>query len=228
LISKNKGYNVTHVHLGLAFENALIDAIMQLNENPSNSYLLGGVDEISAYHYNIETLAGTYKKEAISNKTLYNVDSPGCITGEGATMFIVNTDATNAVAKVVAISTVHSADIELVKQQLKLFLQKNVKEGAAIDLFISGENGDNRTLPFYTACETLLDDDTPILRYKHMTGDYATVSATGLWYATRVLQSQQVPEQMFKKRTAKTNYRNILMYNNFKGLQHSFILVSGC
>ncbi len=227
LISKNKGYNVTHVHLGLAFENALIDAIMQLNENPSNSYLLGGVDEISAYHYNIETLAGAYKKEAVSNKAMYEVDSPGCIAGEGATMFIVNTEAKNAVAKVVAISTLHSTDIELVKQQLNIFLQKNIEEGKVIDLYISGENGDNRTLPFYNACQAMLADDIPVVRYKHITGEYATASAAGLWYATQVLQNQELPEHMFKRSSTKKGYRNILMYNTFKGNQHSFILVSG-
>ena len=226
LISKNKGYNITHVHLGLAFENALIDAMMQLNANPSNNYLLGGVDEISAYHYNIETLAGAYKKEALSNKQLYEIDSPGCIAGEGATMFIVNADATNSVAKVTAISTLHSADIEIIKQQLKIFLQKNIEKGIEIDLLISGENGDNRTLPFYTACETLLDDDLTIIRYKHMAGEYATASATGLWYACQVLQNHELPQHMFKRYSTKKEYRNILIYNNFKGVQHSFTLVS--
>lgn len=226
LISKNKGYNITHVHLGLAFENALTDAIMQLNANPGNSYLLGGVDEISAYHYNIETLAGAYKKEDISNKQLYKVNSPGCIAGEGAAMFIVNAAAANSVAKVVAVSTLHSNNIELVKQQLAAFLQKNAAGGIEIDLFISGENGDNRTLPYYLACEKLLATETAVVRYKHITGDYATASATGLWYACELLQKQELPQHMFKKRAAKKHYRNILMYNNFKGLQHSFILVS--
>jgi hypothetical protein len=226
MIAKNKGYNITHIHLGLAFENALIDAMMQLNTNPSNAYLLGGVDEISSFHYNIETLAGAYKKETVSNKQLYETDSPGCIVGEGAAMFVVNNDSTEAVARVMAVSTIHSTDEALVKQQLKIFLQKNLAEGTEIDLFLSGENGDNRTLPFYTACETLLKNETAIVRYKHMVGDYATASALGLWYACRFLQNQQVPVQMFKKKSAKTGYKHILMYNNFKGLQHSFILVS--
>ncbi len=225
MISKNKGYNITHVHLGHAFENALIDAIMQLNENPSNSYLLGGVDEISAYHYNIETLAGTYKKEAVSNKVLYETDSPGCITGEGANMFVVNTAAAAAVASVVAINTLHSTDVELVKQQLHIFLQKHVQAGKPVDLYISGENGDNRNMPFYDACETLLPADIPIVRYKHMTGEYATASAAGLWYATQLLQNQQLPDHMFKRTSAKKEYKTILMYNTFKGNQHSFILV---
>jgi hypothetical protein len=226
LISKNKGYNITHIHLGLAFENALLDAMMQLNTNPSNAYLVGGVDEISPFHYNIETLAGSYKKEDISNKNLYETDSAGCIVGEGAAMFMVNSSADAAIAGVKSISTLHSNDKELVKQQLDLFLQKNLAPGETIDLFLSGENGDNRTVAFYEACETLFPDDTSIVRYKHMTGDFATASALGLWYACQFSKSQQVPTQMFKKKTSKTIYNNILLYNNFKGLQHSFILVS--
>jgi hypothetical protein len=226
LISKNKGYNITHIHLGLAFENALIDAKMQLNTNPSNTYLVGGVDEISPFHYNIETLAGSYKQEDISNKNLYGSGSEGCIVGEGAAMFIVNNSANSAIAKVEAIGTLHTADKALVTQQLKLFLQKNLAAGSSIDLFLSGENGDKRTLPFYEACESLLSDDVSIVRYKHMTGDYATASASGLWYACQFAKSQLVPIQMCKKKTSKSLYRNILLYNNFKGLQHSFILVS--
>jgi hypothetical protein len=225
LITKNKGYNITHIHLGLAFENALLDAMMQLNTNPSNSYLVGGVDEISSFHYNIEMLAGAYKDQAVSNKHLYETDSPGFLVGEGAAMFVVNRSPDDAIAKVAAISTIHTTDIEVVKSQLKIFLQNNTEAETEIDLLISGENGDNRTLPFYTGCETLLPDDAAVVRYKHMVGDFATASALGLWYACKFLQ-QQVPGHMFKKKTSKTIYRNILVYNNFKGLQHSFILVS--
>ena len=226
MITKNKGYNITHIHLGLAFENALIDAMMQVKANPANSYLLGGVDEISPYHYNIETLAGAYKQEVISNKHLYEADSPGNLVGEGAAMFVVNADPATAVAAIVAVNTLHSTDMNVVTAQLKTFLQKHLATGEDIDLFLSGENGDNRTLPLYTACENLLNEETTVARYKHMPGDYATVSAIGLWYACEILQAQHVPRQLLKRNPGKTAYRNILMYNNFKGFQHSFILVS--
>ena len=226
LISRNKGYNITHMHQGLAFENAVIDAMMQLNANPSNTYLLGGVDEISPYHYNIETLNGAYKKEDISNKLLYETDSPGCLPGEGAAMFVVNSTAANSIAKVKAIHTIHTHDVELVKQQLELFLQKNQEAGEKIDLFISGENGDSLTLPFYTTCESLLDTDISVIRFKHLCGEYATASAIGLWYACQVFQTQEVPLHMFKKGALKNEFSKILMYNNFKGGQHSFILIS--
>jgi 3-oxoacyl-(acyl-carrier-protein) synthase len=226
LITKNKGYNITHIHLGLAFENALLDAMMQLHTNPSNCYLVGGVDEISPFHYTIETLAGSYKAETISNKKLYGSDTPGCVVGEGAAMFIINNSAEHAIAKVNAIASLHSNDIELVKQQLRSFLQKNLNEGETIDLFLSGENGDTRTLPFYQFCEELFGADTATVRYKHMTGDYATASALGLWYACRFIQGQKVPGHMLKKTSSKASCQNVLLYNNFKGLQHSFILIS--
>ncbi len=226
LISKNKGYNITHVHLGLAFENAVIDAIMQVDANPSYSYLLGGVDEISPFHYNIETLTGAYKTEELSNRKLYEVDSPGCIAGEGAAMFVVNGEKDSARAKIKAATTLHSDDVALVNLQLKLFLEKSIEPGQEIDLFISGENGDNRTLPFYTAAESLLINDASVIRFKHLCGEYATASAIGLWYACEILKTQLIPTQMVKKNSSEKEFRNILMYNNFKGYQHSFMLIS--
>ena len=227
LLTHNKGYNITHTHLGLAFENAAIDALMQINENPADTFLLGGVDEISAFNYNIETLTGAYKKEPVSNKQLYETDSPGTIPGEGAAMFLVNGNGGSAIAKVSAISTLHSGDEGAVKQQLKSFLEDNLTGGKKIDLFLSGENGDNRTLAFYTVCESLLGDQVPVARFKHLCGDYPTASAIALWLACQILQTQLVPKHMFKKASSKKEYRNILIYNNYKGIQHSFILVSG-
>ena len=54
LLTKNHGYNITHLHLWLAFEYAMIDAGMMINENPAGSYLLGASDDISSYNYNFE------------------------------------------------------------------------------------------------------------------------------------------------------------------------------
>ncbi len=225
MISKNKGYNITHIHQGLAFENAVIDALMQLNAFPDNSYLLGGVDEISSFHYNIETLNGAYKKEDISNKSLYKSDSIGCLPGEGAAMFLIDGKKENAIAAINAVKNLHTDDVELVKQQLQLFVEHNLAAGEEIDLLISGENGDKRTLPFYAAAESLLDNNNPVVRFKHLCGEFATASGIGLWYACEILKTQHIPEQMFKTKSVKKEYKTVLIYNNFKGYQHSFILV---
>lgn len=41
LASVNRGYNITHVHRGLAFEMAAIDAAMRLLENPEHCFFAG-------------------------------------------------------------------------------------------------------------------------------------------------------------------------------------------
>src|SRR5450755_624056 len=44
MVTKNHQYNTTHVHRGLAFENALMDVVMLIKENKGSGYLLGSTD----------------------------------------------------------------------------------------------------------------------------------------------------------------------------------------
>jgi|SRR5579871_4914614 len=225
LMSRNTGYNITHVHRALAFENAMIDASLMLGENPTANYLLGGLDEISAYNYNIDYLSGAYKKEKISIKDLYLLDSPGSIAGEGSAMFFVNAQKENAIAKIEAVHTLHTDDIDLVLSQLQTFIAKNNVTGK-IDLLISGENGDNRSTNYYAEVEKKMNDNITIARFKHMSGEYPTASAFAAWMACMILQNQHIPEHAIKKNNGLKKYERVLIYNNYKGTQHSFILMS--
>jgi hypothetical protein len=228
LLTKNHGYNITHLQYGLAFEFAMIDADMMLHENPVNSYLLGAVDDISTHNYYFEDKAGWYKKEEVSNKIVYETNSPGSLAGEAAAMFIVNGKKTGSVANVRAVETLHHEDESILKEKLQTFLEKYLPAGEKIDLLLTGENGDNRLLKYYSSCESALNGDVTVARFKHMSGEYPTATAMGLWLCCEILQNQHIPAHMIKKMTAaKTRYKNILIYNNYKGFQHSLILVSG-
>lgn len=226
LLTKNHGYNITHLHLGLAFEFAMTDADMMLKENPLTSYLLGAVDDISIYNYYFEDKGGWYKKEDVSNKTLYETNSPGSIAGEAAAMFLVNGNETGSIAKVHAIDALHQEDESITKEKLQDFIGKYLPAGEKIDLMLTGENGDNRLLKYYSSCESVIKDDVTVARFKHMSGEYPTATAMGLWLCCDVLQNQYIPGHMIKNAAAKTRYKNVLIYNNYKGIQHSFILVS--
>ncbi|PBQ31187.1 hypothetical protein CNR22_05210 [Sphingobacteriaceae bacterium] len=225
LLKQNKGYNITHVHRGHSFENAIIDAKLLLEEYPHNVYLLGAADEISSYNFNVDFLGGWYKKETVSNKDLYTVDSPASIAGEGATMFIVSADKKDAVAELKAIHTLHSTDARYVNTELKSFLQEHLK-GESPDMLITGENGDNRFTHFYEDAEKLMHEETTILRFKHMSGEYPTASGQAVWLACQILQGQAIPKHTIKKEGTGNNFKNILIYNNYKGLQHSFMLLT--
>lgn len=226
LLSSNKGYNTTHVQRGLAFENALMDAMMLLKENSAATYLAGGVDEISAYNYNIDYLDGWFKTAPMTAKDLYNSGTPGSLAGEGSAMFLVNAVKTGAIAAISGIQMLHTDDESLVADQLKMFLQKQLPPGEKIDILLSGEDGDSRMQPYYTAFETVAGNQSTIARFKHMTGEYATASAAALWLACNILQQQHLPAHMIKSQTASTeNIQRILICNTHKGRQHSFILV---
>lgn len=223
IMSSNKGYNITHVHRGLAFENAVIDIEMLLNEHPANSYLLGGVDEISDYNYTIEDLAGLYKKEIVSNTELLASATAGTIAGEGAAMFIVNNVKDNARAVVRGIKTLHTTNEETITQQLADFLKEYVPANESIDLILSGKNGDVRQNVYYENIEKHLQD-TSVAYYKHLTGDFPTASAIALWLGSNILNSKTFNAILDIQ--SKKSIRNILLYNTYKGKQHSFILVS--
>ena len=116
-----------------------------------------------------------------------------------------------------AIHILHSDDENRVAEALKIFLDKHISTGEKTELFLSGENGDNRLLKYYTACEAVINDDITIARFKHMTGEYPTASAVAAWIACHILQHQHLPEHMIKKPSSATRYKKILIYNNYKG-----------
>lgn len=225
LLGSNRGYNISHVHLGLAFEFAITDADMLLTEKPSNNYLLGAVDDISSYNYIFENKSGWFKSEAISNKILYETNSPGSIVGEGAALFLVNKKQTGAIAKLQAVDTLHSENELVVQEKIRHFIDKQLPAGEKIDLLLTGENGDNRLNKYYENCESLLGSEVTVARFKHMSGEYPTASGVAVFLCCNILQNQFIPGHMVKK-SGTNNYKNIFIYNTYKGIQHSFILIS--
>jgi hypothetical protein len=223
LLTHNKGYNVTHVHRGLAFESALIDAAMLLAEHPDKCYLAGGVDEICAHNYKFEKAAGWFKKESLSGKGLYATDSPGSIAGEGAAMFLLGSSAAGALAVVKGMINLYSADEADLIAQLSPFLYKHLPGGKKPDLLLTGENGDNRLLKWYEGCEGMMGPETTVARFKHLCGEYPTASAFALWLACNLPET--LPGHMIKMQPVLHQHRHILIYNNYEFKQHSFLLL---
>ena len=222
LMAKNTGYNITHVHRGHAFEMALLDVLMQLKENPDHTYLLGGIDEISSYNYNIEYLGGWYKKEHVSGSSLYTSHTQGSIAGEGAAMFLINNRAEEAVARVSGLKCLHTTDENEVARQLELFLEAH-GSGAEVGLLLSGENGDIRFKSYYTRAEKVVGEKAGIARFKHITGEYPSVGAAALWLGVQLMHEANIPAHLVKKVPLQPS--NLLIYNNYKGYQHSFVLL---
>ncbi|MGJ7031131.1 beta-ketoacyl synthase chain length factor [Niabella hirudinis] len=222
LATKNRNYNATHVHLGLAFENALLDAKMFLNDHPERVYLAGAVDEISTYNYNIDRLAGWYDP-ALTNESLFDTDHAATIAGEGAALFLLSGKPDGALAKIEAIETLHTANPQNVAKRFEQLLANYPVTPNT--LLLSGDNGDKRYRFFYDNLETLLPLTT-VLRFKHLTGEYPTATSFATWLAADILQKQEVPAVFVKKGAVPPGIDRVIIYNHYHGMQHSFLVVS--
>jgi hypothetical protein len=98
--------------------------------------------------------------------------------------------------------------------------------GETPDLLLSGENGDSRFLKFYTLCERLTGDRVAVARFKHMMGEYPAVSSMALWLACEIINQKAVPQHMLKTATMIKAFKKIVIYNNYKGFQHSVMLIT--
>jgi Beta-ketoacyl synthase, N-terminal domain len=226
LVTKNHNYNITHVHRGLAFESALLDVYTLLKENPLAGYLLGCTDEISAYNYNIDRLAGWFRKEPVLNSELYLSPARGTIAGEGAFMVWMNNQQAGASAEMTAVKTIHTSDPAKVIAALKKFLAEHLPSGGKPDLLLSGEDGDERLNQYFEQVEGSFGKHLSVARFKHLCGEYCTASSFAVWLALQIFQSGTIPPLLIKKNISTAPCKRILIYNNYRGAQHAFILVS--
>jgi hypothetical protein len=148
------------------------------------------------------------------------------MAGEGAAAFLVNDQPFRAQARLEAIRLMHGEDANQLQNWALAFIQHSGFGDNDFDLLLSGENGDRRVLEYYETIEGLIHRNTGIYRFKHLCGEYATATAYALWLACQILDGMNIPAHMVKREASAIPIRRILIYNNFKKVQHSLILVT--
>jgi hypothetical protein len=223
LLSENQGYNMTHVNGSLAFESALLDASLFFDEHKTEerSLLLGAVEEISDYNYNIDRLGERFKQELISNQDLLNSKTSGSYCGEGSTQFVVSNNPENSLAQFTAFKQSSYLAKEEVTEFVRSFLKEQNLDPADIDCLFLGKNGDHLTDSWYTEVEQLFGVK-PTVYFKKSVGEYRTVSAFASYLATRILNGQALH---LIENGAPENPRTVLIYNHFDAVRHSLILI---
>jgi len=223
-----KNYNVTYSQNSASLESAFLDAELQLLETSvMKSVLVGGVDELSEKITQFRALDGQLKSVDIHNLDLWKEDSPGTITSEGAHFFILSTEKNNnSCAEFKGISIKNSIQPEKINTEVEIFLQKNKLNVEAIDAVFLGNNGDNRYDHYYKNLQQNLFKDILQLGYKHLVGDYDTVSGYAIYSACKILKSGYIPSALKLNTAAPGRIKNILIYNQYLGRDHSLILLS--
>lgn len=213
-----KAYNFSYVQAGASFESALFDAHLQLVSDEANTILVGGVDERADRTYKHFELAGLIKTDE---------NSVGATYSEGATFFVLGSERiSETYAELKGAEIINRLGSQEIGSHVEEFLKRNGTDISSIDVVIVGKSDDKREDVYYDSFLELFD--TPSVYYKHLSGEYNTSSAFGFWVGVNILKRQIIPEStQLNKKTADV-YQNVLLYNQYQGLDHSFVLLSRC
>jgi hypothetical protein len=224
-----KAYNVTYVNGSVSFESALFDAKMKIEEEEASSILVGGIDETGDYTMSLFKLAGFIKKENQSPYSVLESTSKGVVFGEGATFFVLENEIKeNTITEILDVEILNRLDINEVENKIISFLASNDLKLTDIDAVVLGYNGDVDSDLYYKNLSDITFVKTPQVYYKHLSGEYDTASAFGLWVGTKIIQTQNIPETVKLNMLNKQMYKTILLYNQRNGMDHSFTLISSC
>jgi hypothetical protein len=224
-----KAYNFTYVNGSISFESALFDAKMKIDEGEASTILIGGIDEMNEYTAKLFELAGFIKSEDKKPYKLLESTSEGVVYGEGATFFVLEDKKQDSTyAEVLDIEILNKLDVTEVESKLLNFIHSNSMQVEDIDVLILGYNGNIETENYYKVLSENAFKNTAQAYYKHLSGEYNTASAFGLWTGAKIIKTQQLPEILKVNDITKSEYKTILLYNQYKGIDHSFTLIRKC
>jgi len=222
-------YNNTYSHRGFSFESALLDAMLLIHDKDAENVLVGGFDEITEQHHSILKKTKWVKKEKVNHLDLLNHKTQGTIDGEGVSFFSLTgkKDATNY-AQIKNISTLYKpADFQEIENHIEKFLTDNGVSKNDLDLVVLGLDGNIDTDGiYYHLTEKYFN--TNYAYFKHLVGEYHTCGAFALWLAAKAIKTQTVPEiaRFNKQNFTNKPIKNVLVYNHFKNINHTFYLLN--
>ncbi|MCL2072946.1 MAG: beta-ketoacyl synthase chain length factor [Marinilabiliaceae bacterium] len=227
---KCNGYNSTYSHRGTSFDAALLDAIMQLELGDISNALVGGHDELTPDYFNLLDKIGYWKKGEISNEILSKSNSKGSFAGECSISFMLgNININNAICEIKGMEMFHNPIPEYLFSEMETLLHNNNSNIHKIDAIVAGINGDIENDKIYTDFQTRFFPNKPLIFYKHIFGESYTASGLGLYTAATILQKGKIPQNLFYSNYKKDiKPQNILIYNHFQNIDHTFIYISSC
>ncbi|UII22956.1 beta-ketoacyl synthase chain length factor [Fulvivirga ligni] len=198
--------NFTYVNRGHSFENSLQDAVLRVKEGVDN-VLVGGADEMTN---EIAAIIGEIKC------------NPSNLWGEGASFFVLSKDPGENQIVLNGISTANNLEATEITGAADKFLNKLGMSAADIDAVVIGGEGSD---PYYSSISNHFTDQA-IYNFKAVTGENFTASSFGLNLGVNLLQNPEIDSAIKIKEGKKNNFKTVLMYNHYRGVNHTFALVS--
>lgn len=224
-----KGYNFTYVHSNISFESSLWDAKLQLSNNEAENILVGAVDELVDHHVKTHQFIDHIKKEPVSMQNVLHSGTKGIVFGEGSHFFVVsNQQKESTYSKLVDMGIYNTLSNSEVSKTIMDVLAKNNLNLKDLDAVILGNNGDVEYDAIYHDLSNSLFKEIPQFVYKHLSGEYDTASGFAFWMANKIFKTEQIPEIIRWNDIDAKSPKRILIYNQYRGKNHSLIVLEKC
>lgn len=218
-------YNFTYVNTSSSLEFSFLDGKLQINDGEAENVLVGSTDEQTERVMELYKLNKTIKKEENLSVDFLNSETEGVIWGEGASFFVLGKNKTeSSYAQLTDIQITNKLDLEETQQFIEDFLAKNNLTNKDIDAVILGFSGDVKSDVYYKNAMDLFDNSA-LLYYKHLSGEFNTASGFSTFMACHILKNQEIPEVMMINDLKKEEIKNVLLYNHLGGNDHSLVLL---
>ncbi len=224
-----KSYNVTYVQGAASFETSLIDAQLMLSEAPKKNILVGGIDEIAKNSTLLHTLDGHIKQEDINVLELLESKTSGTVCSEGATFAVLGAEKQDhSLCRMMDVETRNIASPQDIKEDILALIEKQGLTLNDIDAVILGNNGDVSFDHYFENLQNSIFSNIEQLCYKHVIGEYHTASAFSYWLACKIFKVNNVPSILRVNNIEAKEYKNILLYNQYRAKNHSIALLQRC
>jgi len=220
-------YNSTYVHRCFSLESGLIDALLQIEDGSATHILAGGIDEMTPDHLKIVRKTGLWKREPLRNLDLWESEAPGALAGEGSAYFIISGERNETTyAQLEAVKTLYNpGSTDETSEFIIRFLAENGLKPGDVDLVLMGNNGlEDHDLICNEVITKSVPGSTKVL-YKHLCGEYHTVSGFAMYVAANIIKRQMIPASLRVMPSAPKKLENILIHNHFRNTDHAFILI---
>jgi hypothetical protein len=191
--------------------------------------LLGGIDEITDDYFRITQRLGLWKTGLQAGDNMFASKSRGTIAGEGAVFFTLQSAIEGAFAKFSGLDMMYKpSSVKEITEAIERMLAAEGLSMKDIDAVMPGFNGWPKYDKFYQPLSETVFSEKPLLGFKHLCGEYMTASSFAAWLSAAIIKNHKVPLGVQLGGPAMKDFRHILIYNHFMGVDHSLMLVSSC
>jgi len=218
------GYNNTFVHRGTSFENALLDAVMQIEHGRVQHVLVGGFDELTNDYYQF------FDRIGIWDFATGAMPKQKCFASEASvSMLLGKTKNEHTICEINEVELLHQPTQQQIQEALDAILAKAGCALSGIDAVLTGLNTHAGNDRVYSDGIDRFFKDLPVMQYKHLFGESFSSSAIGVYVALTCLRKGRIPSILLSDKNKDINdVKRILVYNHYRNKSHSFILLSSC